>query len=267
MKFHNLIPFYNELDLLEIRLNTMTYVNNFIVCEMDTTHSGQDKPFYFEEARKQPRFQKWEDKIYHIKIKSPRSKNPWENENYQRDVMAKYMSDFCYAEDFFIVQDADEILNEKFIEILKNWSDPAPIAPALHFYRYFVNAEIVGNKQWWTTGPMVNCEWFHESEMTLTGLRNLHPQLRNAGRVIYDCGWHFTFLGGAKAISQKMKAYAHQESNTEFLTDEKRLQKALEEYKDACNPKGPPFVKKELTEDDFPKYLVRNRSKFENIIL
>ena len=45
MKIIDVFPFFNELDLLEIRLNTLDpYVDHFILTESTKTNSGIDKP-------------------------------------------------------------------------------------------------------------------------------------------------------------------------------------------------------------------------------
>jgi len=266
--FVNCIPFYNELDLLELRFNTMSYVDKFIICEMNMTHSTREKPLYFEEAKDQERFKKFEDKIIHLKVNSPCHPNAWVNENYQRDIMKFKLDSICRPKDIVIVQDADEILSEDFMEKIEGQNLETPLGPQLHFYRYYLNAEIVGNKQWWMTGPVLMYMWLvGNSHVSLTGLRNMHPELRVKDRQILDCGWHFTFLGGAAAISEKMKVYAHQESNLPHLTDSKRIQEALDKNQDACNPSGPGFFKKELTESDFPKYVFENQEKFKKYLL
>jgi beta-1,4-mannosyl-glycoprotein beta-1,4-N-acetylglucosaminyltransferase len=66
MKIYDCFPIFNELDLLEIRLDLMyNYVDHFIVSECDYTFSGLKKPFYFEENK--DRFSKYMDKIIHVK--------------------------------------------------------------------------------------------------------------------------------------------------------------------------------------------------------
>ena len=265
--FYNCLPFYNELDLLEVRLHTMSkYVDKFIICEMDTTHSCKDKPFYLENSNE--RFKDFHSKIIHLKINSIRSENAWENENYQRDVMRKWLDENCQDEDLVIVQDADEILSEDFMDKIYGLDLSSPHITELDFYRYYINAEIVGASTTWSSGPIVKYKFLKDNpQISLTGLRNLHPRLRALRNVINNCGWHFTFLGGAEAISEKIKAYAHQESNNSFTTNIERLTNALKNNQDACNPNGPPFRKIELTSEKFPQFILNNKSKFAKYTL
>jgi beta-1,4-mannosyl-glycoprotein beta-1,4-N-acetylglucosaminyltransferase len=265
--FYNCIPFYNELDLLEVRLHTMSkYVDKFIICEMDATHSSKDKPFYLDESKE--RFKDFSNKIVNLKINSPRSQNPWTNENHQRNIIQQWLDQNCKDEDLIIVQDADEILSEDFLDKIENIDLSSPYITELDFYRYYINAEIIGVNMTWSSGPIVEYKFLKNNpNMTLTGLRSLHQELRLSNKVINNCGWHFTFLGGAESISEKIKAYAHQESNNEFTTNVERLQKALKNNEDACNPNGPPFRKIELNSKKFPKYILNNQEKFIEYIL
>ena len=60
-------PFFNELDVLDIRLNILNeVVDKFVLVEASKTQSKIDKPFYFEQNKN--RYSKFLDKIVHIKI-------------------------------------------------------------------------------------------------------------------------------------------------------------------------------------------------------
>ena len=62
MKIFDVFTFYNELDLLELRMNILgDSVDYFVINEANITFTGKPKPLYFAENRK--RFKKWEDKI------------------------------------------------------------------------------------------------------------------------------------------------------------------------------------------------------------
>ena len=52
MKIVDVFPFFNELDLLDIRLNVLDpHVDCFIISEATKTFSGLDKPLYYEENK------------------------------------------------------------------------------------------------------------------------------------------------------------------------------------------------------------------------
>ena len=51
-KIYDGFLFFNELDLLEIRLNTLNdVVDYFILVESSVTHAGKSKSFIFEENK------------------------------------------------------------------------------------------------------------------------------------------------------------------------------------------------------------------------
>ena len=66
-KIYDCFNFFNELDILELRLNILyDYVDYFVIVESSVTHSGQPKPFYLEENKE--RFAKFWDKIIIFKV-------------------------------------------------------------------------------------------------------------------------------------------------------------------------------------------------------
>jgi beta-1,4-mannosyl-glycoprotein beta-1,4-N-acetylglucosaminyltransferase len=49
-------------------------------------------------------------------------------------------------------------------------------------------------------------------------------EIRYSGyKTVPDGGWHFTFMGGAERIRQKLAAYSHQENNRPEFTDVQTL--------------------------------------------
>ena len=64
---YDCFPFFNELDVLEIRLNVLyDIVDYFVITEADKTHTGRHKEYIFEQNK--DRFAKFLDKIIYIKV-------------------------------------------------------------------------------------------------------------------------------------------------------------------------------------------------------
>ena len=64
---YDCFPFFNELDLLEIRLNVLKDgVDRFVIVEAGETHTGKPKPFYFEENR--GRFAEFLARFEYVKV-------------------------------------------------------------------------------------------------------------------------------------------------------------------------------------------------------
>ena len=67
MKIYDCFLFFNELDLLEIRLNLLyQHVDYFVIVESEVTFQGQLKDFNFEKNIK--RYEKFTDKIFYFKL-------------------------------------------------------------------------------------------------------------------------------------------------------------------------------------------------------
>ena len=65
-KVYDCFSFLNELDLLELRLETIApYVDHFVINECDSTHTGINKDFLYEQNKQY--FAKFADKIIYVK--------------------------------------------------------------------------------------------------------------------------------------------------------------------------------------------------------
>ena len=64
---YDCFQFFNELDILKIRLNVMNdVVDKFVISEATETFSGLKKPLYYEENKEM--FKEFEDKIIHVVV-------------------------------------------------------------------------------------------------------------------------------------------------------------------------------------------------------
>ncbi|MEN2994009.1 MAG: hypothetical protein ABDH19_01510 [Thermodesulfovibrio sp.] len=134
---YDCFTFFNELDILEIRLNELNeVVDKFVIVEATRTHQGKKKPLYFLENR--DRFRNFQEKIIHIivddLISEPQDrtgydfwslfwfegKSPWMNEGIQRNAILKGLAD-CNSDDIVIISDADEIPNPEKVLEYKNF--------------------------------------------------------------------------------------------------------------------------------------------------
>ena len=67
MTVYDCFPFFNENDLLELRLNQhWDFVDKFIITEAGETHTGLKKPFNFDHNR----FEKYKSKIKYVTFNS-----------------------------------------------------------------------------------------------------------------------------------------------------------------------------------------------------
>src|SRR5262249_13456041 len=112
MRVVDTFTFFNELDILELRLRELSdVVDQFVLVEATTTHSGQDKPLFFEDNKE--RFSAWESQIvHHVVDDLPRTSNRWLPENVQRKRIGDALASLRHPlgdDDLVLISDVDEI--------------------------------------------------------------------------------------------------------------------------------------------------------------
>lgn len=200
--------FFNELDLLELRLATLDkVVDRFVVVESPTTFLGNKKPWMLTDYKE--RFSPWWDRIVHHVVREIPGDdvNPWTREIHQRNEIlrglrsvAKYMSDVA------ITGDLDEIPHPL---VVKNYRDTmGPVRPAMIETYYWLNCphgNSAGAGKISTLMQIANAGGVH-------ALRSQSlPWIQNGGT--HYGGWHFSYQGGVKAIQTKLASYSHSELN------------------------------------------------------
>ena len=118
MKIIDCFTFYNELGLLKYRLDTLyDIVDNFILVEATTTHSGNPKELFYEKNKHL--YQKYQDKIIHIIVDDmPKTTSTHIPENFQRVCISRGFKNLN-KDDILIISDLDEIPNPTLLEKLK----------------------------------------------------------------------------------------------------------------------------------------------------
>ncbi|MGN1154117.1 MAG: hypothetical protein ACI4S3_08815 [Candidatus Gastranaerophilaceae bacterium] len=88
---YDCFTFFNELDLLEIRLNILNdVVDKFVLVEATKTFTGQDKPLYYNDNKE--KFSAFNAKIIHVVVDDYPSiglETAWGYENWQRNCISR----------------------------------------------------------------------------------------------------------------------------------------------------------------------------------
>jgi beta-1,4-mannosyl-glycoprotein beta-1,4-N-acetylglucosaminyltransferase len=270
-KIWDCFGFFNELDILEIRLNTLDpIVDQFVLVEATRTHSNLPKPLYFEENK--DRFAHFLPKIKHIIVEEyPLYETSWTYENYQRNCMIRGLKD-CAFNDIVIISDVDEIPNPE--TVLKCKDMPGIKTLQQKFYNYYLNCQIQ-NERIWNQGTKVLSfydflTWyehhvFNYNEYCLRNANNgTTPTLirMTQGTLIENGGWHFSYLGGIEKVKEKIMAFAHQELNTAQVTN--NITKSITSGKDAIRQGD--FLQTVELDNTFPLYILENQEKFSHLI-
>lgn len=268
--------FYNELELLEIRLNELnSVVDKFVIVEATRTFQKQEKKLYYNDNKHL--FEKFHKKIIHVVIdKYPtfftkfRVPSVWDYDNYQKEQIIKGIED-CHPNDQIIVSDVDEIPRPELIEKLKTSSDVKVFEQ--RFYNYFVNylcthfdnANNPGmcqiNKNglgYWRGSVMLPYSKIKTIKKTRL-IRTNHGE----PTIIEDGGWHFSFLGGIDRVIKKLKSYTHPEVMDKYDTREK-IEEAIRNGEGMDSNFA--HFKLVPVDNTLPQYVVNNQDKFANLI-
>lgn len=236
MRVIDCFPYFNEKELLELRINLLyDYVDKFIICDADRTHRGKPKPFTCRDILKDLGL--LSDKIQIVEVNLPSNKevsDNWVRERTQRNFAQKFISD----DDVCIISDCDEIINPKFIKYYTDIAQKHPqhilrIPLAFLIGRADLRAfNESGNPVSWNS-PFV-CLKSHLEKYTLSDIRESHAlnihNLKHSDifitqeNVIEEAGWHFSWMGGVdgERIKEKSKIFLHDD---EFLPLENYLPK------------------------------------------
>ena len=280
---YDCFSFFNELDLLEIRLNTLDkVVDKFILAESPLTHTGNPKPLYYAENKE--RFSKFNDRIIHIVIDDfpampddmPAREKAWTRENWQRNAIVRGLPKDIKDEDILLISDLDEIPSPEYVK--KAVSNPIGVTRLdLKAYCFFINMRNVSYPIWdngtrvltWRT--FNNPQTYANSNYTeccvaavnqgpsATRVRFLKPD-----KILKPAGWHFSYLGGVEAIQRKMKSIAHTEFDTDKRTSLENIRDTLAKGKSLFNSYER-FLP-ELIDQSFPQHIVSRQQQFSKLI-
>lgn len=278
---YDCFSFFNELDLLEIRLNVLCpVVDKFILVESPYTHTGLPKPLYYAENK--DRFSCFNDKIIHIVIEDFPSisdasvrEMAWIRENWQRNAIVRALPKSPTSDDYVIISDLDEIPSPEAVKKAKCFSGVSHFY--LEMFHYFVNFKNYSVPIWrggpqglplsllMSLPPPQDSDLIYPIDrrvntgMTPTAIRFLKPK-----HTIKNAGWHFSYCGGVNAVIAKIKSIAHTENDTkentlaQTVTD--RITKGRAPYD------SPDRFFAVSLDKSFPEFIRNNQARFQNLI-
>lgn len=290
MKVYDCFTFFNELDLLEVRLKILDpFVDYFVLVEATKTHAGKDKPLYFDKNK--DRFKKWENKIIHIKvndmpapgriyfkrfwrISSALGLGRWKPEIYQRNQIVKGLKN-CKEEDIIIVSDLDEIPNpKKFQEFFSYIKQDKVVLFSQNLYYCFFNGFAYSG---WEGSRACNFKLFNKlfnkKADRLRRLRNIPLRLKmkfnnekdSPIKVIKDGGWHFSYLGNINFILEKISNFCHTENYKNIdLNNPKDILEKIDKGEDLFGRKMK--ISYIPLDDSFPEEIIKNKNKYSKFI-
>lgn len=255
-KIYDVFNFFNELELLEIRLNELDdFADTFVLVESTKTFQNNPKELIYEKNK--DAFKKWHDRIVHVVIEdSPDTDDTWAVETFQFNAADRGMPNL-QPNDVIMWCCTDEIPNKASI---REWiKTPKPPAMMMQYpcggYLNCHNCE----SSMWTGGRLVSGAQWKAS-------KNQYEDFRKhwLGHHIQDAGWHFCNIGGADRYRLKIESYAHKEYNYESFKN------SLEHKIQCCYNLIDPATGHKmalLPWELMPPYIVQNKEKFAPFLI
>jgi len=251
--------FFNELELLELRfMELYDTVDYFVLVEANKTHTGKDKPFYFEKNKN--RYKQYLDKVIHVKVEDCPAYSPEhiDNiENFHRNAIERGLKGIAKPGDKILVSDLDEIPRPSSIK--KNIGYKDWMYFQLDLYYYYVNCQL--------SRPMGG------TVMANYGTFKNPQQLRGfakrrywyVGDTIYNIithsGWHYSYLAGGdpKKIRKKVENIYESRDYLKLLGTDEEITKKMIKHQD---PYGRDLKKRQQTIVDISKTKPKSLDKF-----
>jgi beta-1,4-mannosyl-glycoprotein beta-1,4-N-acetylglucosaminyltransferase len=216
-KIYDCFIFYNELDLLELRLQELyDHVDHFVLVEANRTFQNAEKPLYYQDHA--ARFKKWADKIIHVEVQDmPTNTDAWGRERYQRDAISRGLVT-ASEDDIVIVSDLDEIIRPETVDQMKNDLDTAIWGLRMPLFYFKVNYMLTTTDSTYATWAMAcrkklltSAEDLRRNRFSLNSFGINYNQ--NGIRMMEHAGWQFSYLGNAEFAKSKIQSFAHVETN------------------------------------------------------
>ena len=276
---YDCFQFFNELDILKIRLHVLSpVVDRFVISEATETFSGLEKPLYYEENKAM--FAEFEDKIIHVVVDDTPQGGTHERDTFQKNAVTRGLAG-CTDDDIVIFSDLDEIPNpDKIREILQNFQEDKIYHFAQRLFYCYLNMEEVSGsllsyagefegvaRKKWIGTKMLSYKLLRAQHLLLGELR--FPERKEIGIRVEDGGWHFGYMGGhgekdiRKRVQEKVVSAAHQEYNSKHV-----LSNVTDQIKDGKDIFGrnAQFVRCEIDES-FPAYIREHQKELDFLIM
>lgn len=240
MSVYDCFTFFNEVDLLEIRLRMLyQYVDKFVIVEMNKTHRGKRKELYFKNNKE--RYNQYLDKIIYITpqdVPDYKGDGDWTIENFQRTCITRGLVK-CEKDDIIMISDLDEIPNPVIVDAIRKNDNKfkvhIPYKNKKIFIKYILDnlgehtvlrslLSLKKNKinEYIDVFPIaceqqlfyyfMNCRshsnWYGTIFCKYKNIKSLQMLRDHRCRMAYvkDAGWHFSYLGGIERIKTKLNA-------------------------------------------------------------
>ena len=268
MSLYDCFMYFDEDVILDLRLNTLNeYVDTFVIAEATRDHAGKEKKLNFDIKN----FSKFKDKIKYlviddlpIHVKS-RKKNWASNhlrDQHQRNSLEKGFKN-CDENDLIMISDIDEIPDPLKLSEFKMENRYACFIQKN--FQSKLNLLNITDKNW--MGTKICQKKYLKSPQWLRNIKTKKKPFwkfykPKQPQLIFDGGWHFSFLKKPKDIAIKIKSYSHQEFYKDDFIDEAKIAQRIKNRQDIFD-RNINYEKIEI-DASFPKYIINNKEKFKD---
>lgn len=239
----DVFPFFNEKELLELRIKTLEdHVDQFVISEANTTHTGIPKPYTLRNIIEELQLPKHKIRILEVDMNTKEANEPsyldrchaakaksendaiyWTRERIQRDALSKIVDEYD-NDTVFIMSDCDEIIDPVCIQFVTQqarnlWNIIIRIPLRLLESRADLGVYDENDVQVPWEESMFLCMKHHIKQAEITAIKsNKEPNqftpwpgryLTQDGQIIQNLGWHFTWMGDLNRKLEKEKSYIH----------------------------------------------------------
>ncbi len=275
MKIFDCFPFFNEISLLDMRLNYLDkVVDKFVIVEGTHSHQGKLKKLYYDENKSL--FKKYESKIIHV-IQDSYPKHLGDTHStflydyHTRNGISKGLSE-CYDSDIILISDVDEFPD---VEKFNLFNGKLTIFKHLMFYFKFnlrvKNFDHDNGDGLWPGTRMLNYKLF-KNMTNVQKIRNTkakkYPWWRfNKPKlnIISYGGWHFRFIGSSTELKHELENRAiGRGENILSSYSELDIKEIIE--------KQLPFTTKEESYEVYPilkmpSFIKLNQKKYKDLLI
>ena len=269
MKIYDCFQFFNEENILDLRLNILDeFVNFFVIVESTTDHQGNKKKLNFDKDK----FKKFQKKIIYVvvedtldTIKKPHLGQNSLVERHQRNSITRGLKN-CSDDDLVIISDVDEIPDLSKLNLLNKKKRYAVFCQKKFDYKLNLLNETEGN--WFGSKICLkknlrSPQWFRDLKFKKYPFWRI-DKIRDL-QIIKDGGWHFSYLQSPENLLKKIASFSHGEHNKPEIANAKNIEEKIRTQKNIFNLE---FSYRKIEIDrTFPKYIVENQEKLKQWII
>ena len=240
LKIYDCFTFYNEFELLELRLRALWDVADyFVIVEANRKHNGEPKDFTFPKRAEE--FKEFWSKIRFVKADLSavpfKGVGDWAIENAQRNMILHGIEDAA-PDDLIMISDLDEIPAPNVVRAVRGGQladilEKSPLVMAQAFHYYFF--DLICPTAW--HGTIFTRRKNLTTPQELRNARNRLPRVSEGGH-------HFSYMGGVDRVIDKTTSIVDGNgmvfASGGKLIDRKHIEKSLANGTDIYGRKGIP---------------------------